>query len=359
MSITRRQFATAIGVLGAGFVVGCTPGASGTAGSGSTAAGSGAGAAGSSPTDPRDAGIVRSSTFAFDTLVDIGVYGDQSAIDSAFALCERYDGLLSAQREGSDVWRINHAAGAPVEVAPETADVISKSLEFCRLSEGAFDITIGTVSLLWDFNEGVRPSDEAIAQALPHIDWRGVSVSGTTVQLADPAQMIDLGGIAKGWIADSLADHLRQQGIESAIINLGGNVFALGEKPSGAPWLVGLRDPNVSAGKAVATIEVRNASVVTSGLYERHFELDGVDYYHILDHRTGYPAQTDVRADTVVTPLSLTGDGLSTTLFILGSERGRAFAESQPNVEALFTLEGGGTVQTSGFSQYNYQLLDQ
>lgn len=308
-------------------------------------------------TEDLDAGIERASTFAFDTLVDLSLYGDRSILDEAIAACAHYDTLFSMQQEGSDVWRINHAQGSFCEVHPDTADLIAKALTFCEISGGVFDITIGSVSSLWDFKEGVKPDDAAIQAALPHVDWRRVEVRGNQVRLEDPGAAIDLGGIAKGWIADALADLFRSRGVTSGIINLGGNVFALGEKPSGSPWIVGIRDPNASGGKSVATIEVRDRSVVTSGLYERHFELDGVDYYHILDPGTGYPALTDVRSDTVVSDLSLEGDGLSTTLFIYGSDRGAAAVEARDGMEAMFMTEDGSVVCTSGFSAYQYTAL--
>lgn len=307
--------------------------------------------------DDPDAAITRASTFAFDTVVDLGIYGNQSILDEALAACNRFDQLFSLQREGSDIWNINHAAGAPCEVAPDTADVIMKSLAFCAASEGTFDITIGAVSTLWDFKEGIKPDDAVIQEAITHVNWKNVSVQGTTVQLSDPLAALDLGGIAKGWIADALADLFRTRGVTSGIINLGGNVFALGEKPSGKPWLVGIRDPNTRAGKSVATVEVRNRSVVTSGLYERHFVLDGVDYYHILDPQTGYPAKTDIKSDTIISERSLDGDGLSTTLFIYGSQHAAQSIENRGDIEAIFMTDDGHTSFSSGFDTYHYRKL--
>lgn len=304
-----------------------------------------------------DEGILKSTFFNFDTVIDLSVYGDQSVLDAAQTACQRYEELFSMQLEGTDVWRINHAAGAPTEVDPDTADLIGKALEFCEASSGAFDITIGTVSQLWDFEEGVKPDDSTIQAAIPHINWKNVQVEGNTVTLLDPETAIDLGGIAKGWIADALAQLYRDNGVTSGLINLGGNVYALGTKPSGKLWTIGLRDPNVSDGAAVATLSIDNKSVVTSGLYERHFELDGVDYYHILDPKTGYPAITDLRADTIISDLSLDGDGLSTTAFIFGSSDGMDFVESRGDIDAVFMLEDGSTVFSTNIDQYNYQVL--
>lgn len=352
-TLTRRAFAIGAGAWMAAMLAGC-----GTGGSASSTSSSSAGSTTTAYDTSLDDGIKRISSFAFDTVIDLSLYGDQSVLDEAVAACDRYDQLFSAQTEGSDVWRINHAAGQPVQVDPETAKLIKDSLVFCEASNGVFDITIGAVSLLWDFDAYIKPDDAAIQAALPHIDWRNVQVEGSTVTLADPLAAIDLGGIAKGWIADALATLFRSRGVSSGLINLGGNVLAVGQKPSGKPWTIGLRDPNTSAGKAVATIEVCDKSVVTSGLYERHFVQDGVDYYHILDPKTGYPAITDVRADTIVSDLSLEGDGLSTTLFIFGSSRGIDEIEKRADVEALFTLDNGSTRQSSGFGDLDYQVLE-
>lgn len=349
-ALSRRAFVVGGGVLAACVLAGC----SGSKGTGGT---SSAGADKAFAAD-EDADIHQASTFAFDTVVELSLYGDASVLDRAVDECARYDKLFSAQRQDSDIWRINHAGGVPVEVDPDTARLIRDSLVFCESSDGVFDITIGAVSLLWDFDNAVKPADADIKAALPHVGWRAVSAEGNVVTLADPLAAIDLGGIAKGWITDRLVDLYRANGIESGLVDLGGNVFALGQKPSGALWTIGLRDPNVSAGKAVATIEVRNRSVVASGLYERHFEQDGVDYYHILDPKTGYPAVTDLRADTVVTERSVDGDGLSTTLFIDGSVLGMHQAEQREDVEVLFVLDDGSTIESSGFDALGYRMLD-
>ena len=347
-ALSRRAFVIGAGATAACLLAGCSaegPSSSSSQSSSTTAA------------TAADADIRSTTTFAFDTVVELSVYGDADILEAAVEACTRYDQLFSAQREGSDVWRINHAAGQPVTVDADTADLIKKSLEFCQASNGMFDITIGAVSLLWDFDNAVKPSDEAIAAALPHIGWRNVQVSGNTVTLTDSEAAIDLGGIAKGWIADALADLYRDRGASAGLINLGGNVYAVGQKPSGKPWTVGLRNPNMAGGSAVSTIEVRDKSVVTSGLYERHFTLDGVDYYHILDPRTGYPVATDLRADTVISDSSLDGDGMSTTLFIYGSKKGLETVEDRSDIDVLFTLSDDSTVQSSGFGDYNYKVL--
>lgn len=307
--------------------------------------------------DDLDASALKSTFFNFDTVIDLSIYGDQSVLDAAEAACERYENLFSMQKEDTDVWRINHAGGAPTEVDPDTADLISASLRYCKDSEGMFDITIGSVSQLWDFEAGVKPDDAAIQAALPHVDWHKVVVEDNTVTLLDPEAAIDLGGTAKGWIADALCKLFRDKGVTSGLINLGGNVLTLGSKPSGKPWTIGLRDPDTSDGQAVATVQIVDKSVTTAGRYERHFTFDGVDYYHILDPKTGYPAVTDLKAITLITTLSLDADGLDTVLFMFGSDKGMEYVEEDDDLDAIFVTNDGQTLFSSGMDRYDYTSL--
>lgn len=178
--------------------------------------------------------------------------------------CAYFEGKLSRAIEGSDVWNINHAAGAPVEVAPETADVIARSLAYSRASGGLFDVTIGAVSSLWDFVAGVKPADEAIEQAISHVGYENVSVEGTLVTLADPEARLDLGGIAKGYIADDVVRMLREGGCTQASLSLGGNVYVMGKSFDGDEWNVGVQDPNGERDEVVAlyAIDARSALAV-------------------------------------------------------------------------------------------------
>ncbi len=377
--LTRRAALAGAAVLAGGAVLslaGC-----GTAGSAGSAAAGSAGPAGSAAADAGSASLSAAASagagtaastssasptsasasdelasrvfFAFDTIVTVkgvGITGEM--FDQLAAACQRYDGLLSAQTEGSDVARINEAGGKPVEVDPDTADCIARSLEVCELFDGSFDITIGSVSLLWDFQNGVKPADDAIAEAVGHVDYHGVTVDGTTVTLADPKAKIDLGGSAKGWIADRLTRMLADWGIDSAIVDLGSSsIYALGTKPGGALWRLGLRDPVSPDGSPLGVIEVADRAVVTSGLYDQHFEQDGVDYCHILDPRTGYPVETDILALTAVLGDSMLGDGLTTAFFVLGAEGARKWVADHPDrdVEAVFIDDNDQPHPTEGF----------
>lgn len=285
---------------------------------------------------------IQTSFFCFDTACSVGGVMSQEQLDRMQARCEAFEELFSRTIETSDVARINTAKGAPVEVSEETADLIERSLSYSRDSNGLFDITIGAVSSLWDFKEGIVPAQEQIADALPHVGYKNVQVEGTLVTLADADARIDLGGIAKGYVADVLLDELAAEGVGSAYVNLGGNVKVLGAKEDGTPWMVGVRDPDPDAdeGETIARVPLTGGSVVTSGLYERQFELDGRHYWHILDPRTGYPVETEIISASIVSKRSIDGDGLTKPLFMMSVDEGFAFLEEHGVQGLLVTMDG-------------------
>ena len=290
----------------------------------------------------------QTSFFCFDTVCAIGGVMGQGLLDAAEERCHEFEELLSRTLPQSDVGRINAAGGEAVEVDPRTADLIERALAYCEASGGLFDITIGAVSSLWDFHEGVVPTPEQIAAALPHVGYACVQVSGATVRLADPDALIDLGGIAKGYVADAILDELAAQGVRSAYVNLGGNVKVLGSKPDGSPWRVGIRDPRQDAdeGQSVARVELAGGSVVTSGLYERQFELDGKRYWHILDPRTGYPVQSRIASATIVSERSIDGDGYTKPLFMMDEGDALAWAAGHEGLQVLLIDEQGAATMS-------------
>ena len=306
--------------------------------------------------------VVKQS-FYFDTVCMISVYdmeemseeNAQKAIDDAFSLCSRYESLLSRTKEGTDVYRINHAKGEPVECDPETVEVIRKGLYYSELSEGTFDITIGRVSDLWDFHaeEPVVPSEEALREAAATVDWRGVSVEGNTVTLENPETHIDLGGIAKGYIADKVSENLRKSGVTSAIISLGGNIVCIGDKRSGGsgePFRIGIEKPYSQQAQILGSVDAVDQTVVTSGVYQRYFEADGVRYHHILDATTGYPAASDIEGVTLKAAdgMSADCDALATIFLIMGEERALAAVKEMDGIEAFIITTGGEEISTEG-----------
>lgn len=300
---------------------------------------------------------VSKTGFYLDTVVTITLYGtdDAALIQNCFDLISDYEAMLSRTAEGSDIWKLNHSEGEPVEVSKETASLLKLALRFCALSQGAFDITIAPVVDLWDFHEDGShdlPDQYLLNQALSHVDYRRISIDGTTVTLNDPQAEIDLGGIAKGYIADRLRDYLLSQNIPGAMIDLGGNILTVGVKPDGSPWRIGIRRPFAAvASDLIATVTTPGGSVVTSGTYERYFEKNGELYHHILDVSNGYPADTGLLSVSILSGSSAEGDALSTACFLLGMEKGLEQIESLDGIEALFVLDDYSIVRSSGFPE--------
>jgi len=269
-----------------------------------------------------------------DTYCTITIHGnvDAGMLDDAFSLCEELEALFSITIEGSDVWRINNSGGRPVTVDHRTIEVIKAGLVFGEWSDGMFDITIGRLSRLWDFGgEPNVPPESELNKALDTIDYRQVIISGNTVQLENPDALIDLGAIAKGFIAYEIAEFLAAQDVSGALIDIGRDVVAVGSRQDGNPWRIALQDPFGSNGDWLGIIEVKWASVLGSGTYERQFEFDNVRYHHILDPFTGMPVISDIISATVITETALLGEGLSTLAVLLGSD----------NVEDLFSRANG------------------
>ena len=253
--------------------------------------------------------------------------------------------------EDSEISAINRAGGQPVDVSDETAELIKLGIEYGELSGGLFDITIAPASTLWDFKDnesGTLPDAGALKEAVTHIDYRQIQVDKDTVTLSDPDARIDLGGIAKGYIADRLKDYLEEEGVRHALINLGGNMAAVGDRYGGGPFRIGLQKPFASEGTAMTSVEITDQSVVTSGCYERYFEKDGTIYHHILDPRTGYPIQNGLYQVTIISDSSADGDALSTACYALGLEKGMELIESLEGIEAVFVTSDYEIQATSG-----------
>lgn len=292
---------------------------------------------------------------AFDTGVQIRAYGAADictpALEQAYVDCRRYERLFSRTIPSSDISRINAARGVWVEVNVDTAELIERALAYCAASHGVFDITIGTASRLWNLKESIIPAAEVLAEAVQHVDWRGVQVNrsedAARVRLDDPMAMIDLGGIAKGWIADALDHMLERAGVCAYVIDLGGNVLVRGSKPVGSPWKVGLPHPAQGrAGSALSgTIELESGSIVTSGVYERACVHDGVLYHHVLSPHTGMPIETEYPAVSVVCERSIDAEGYSTTLLALGAKRGRELMAEHPEILQAHFISWNGEIQ--------------
>jgi len=302
-----------------------------------------------------------------DTYCTITIHGDvdNGLLDEAFALCAELERLFSITIEGSDIWRINHAEGEPVEIHSRTAEVIKAGLEFSELSDRMFDIAIGRLTRLWDFGSGEQhiPSDADIETALQSVEHAEIFVDGNSIRIAKPLRQaiidgdiirhteppgenlyawIDLGAIAKGYIADLIAGFLIERGVSGAMIDLGGDVVTVGNRVDGNPWRIALRKPFGSMDEWIGIVEASDVAVVSSGIYERQFEMDGIIYHHILDPNTGMPVDTDIVSAVVIAENGITGEGLSTIAVLVGSERVSEYFEKVSGfICAVLVLEDG------------------
>lgn len=307
---------------------------------------------------------VTKTGFYFDTVISITLYGQEktSYIDKCFDLAETYESYFSTTIETSDVAQINSHIGEPVTVHEETVELIRKGMDYYETSNGKFDITIGKLTSLWDFSGGENnvPSSAEIESYLPSVDASGIVIDKNTVMLTRPDSAIDLGGIAKGYIADRMKEYLNSQGITSGTINLGGNVLVLGPKEyqDKKTYTIGIQEPFAQDGTSIAAVTITDESVVTSGIYQRYFEKDGVLYHHILDPDTGYPCENDLASVTIINHSSVDGDALSTVCFMMGLEKGMDYVESLDDTEAIFITRDGDVYYTTGIgTKIPFELL--
>jgi thiamine biosynthesis lipoprotein len=295
--------------------------------------------------------------FYLGTVVTLIIY-DKNAeelMDGAMLEIERLENLLSGNIEESDISRINSAAGIEtVEVSAETHEVITKGIEYYETSSGLFDISIGPLVDLWGIGttNARVPTQDEINIAMANIDIDAIISDGKRVILLNEGMKIEVGGIAKGYIADRVAEYLKENGCDGAIINLGGNVLTVGEKPDGTKWRIGIQNPFEPTGTYIRVVEVEEMSVVTSGSYERFFTEDGITYHHILDPNTGYPVETDIAGVSIISSKSVDGDGLSTTVFALGYEKGISLIELISGVECIIILKDGNIQYSSGIAEF-------
>lgn len=291
----------------------------------------------------------------FDTVVRIEILDavDEDVLKGCEEICRKYHSMFSNKIEDSEISRINSAGGNPVEVSDETVRLIKKGVYYGDLSNGAFDITIAPVSNLWDFHAETPapPAPEAVNEAVSHVDYKNILIKDNTVQLLDPYAAIDVGGIAKGYIADLVKKYLKEQGVKHAIINLGGNVLTLGGRLDGSDYNIGIQKPFDIAGEPITSVRISNKSVVTSGTYQRYFEADGRIFHHILDPHTGYPCDNNLNSVTIITNSSLTADALSTTCFLLGYDKSIRMIEQLGNVDAVFITKDNKIRYSKNFQQ--------
>jgi len=290
------------------------------------------------------------SVFAMDTCITIQAYGRyaKAALDDVENQIYTMDEQWSVTDEGSEIYAANHSGGKPVSIGADTSQLINFALTMARNTDGALDPTIYPVLMAWGFTteEYHVPSQEELNGLLPLVDYKKISLTDTTLAVPNGMQL-DLGAVAKGYAGDKAVDILRNHGVTSALVNLGGNVQTIGAKPDGSLWRIGVRNPFTDSNLGV--LEIKDVAVVTSGGYERYFtDSEGNVYWHILDPDTGCPADSGLASVTVVAPEGKMCDALSTALFVMGTEKAVDFWHNSQNFEMLLVTIDGGIYLTEG-----------
>ncbi|WP_235015342.1 FAD:protein FMN transferase [Oceanicoccus sp. KOV_DT_Chl] len=282
---------------------------------------------------------------AVELWADTGAGGEQ-AIEAVMVEMRRIDALMSPYKESSELARLNKlAADKPVNVSTELFSLIEKALWYSRISDGAFDITFASAGQLYDYRAGQRPDEKTLQQAAALIDFNGVLLDqkNVTVSFSHPGMRIDLGGIAKGHAVDRGIAILQQQGIQAAVVSAGGDSRMLGDRGD-RPWVIGIKHPRAANEQAVK-IPLSNTALSTSGDYERFYIEDGVRYHHILDPRSGKSVEA-IQSVSILAPLAVDSDALSTTVFVLGIEKGLALVNRLPGIDAII-IDGSGKLHYS------------
>ncbi len=361
----------------------------------------------------KETSFLTTSGFAFNTTYTITVYqgGTQKTLDTCVSKCADYEQVFSRTSKNSELYQINQIETLYLTVVEQAMDlkdsftkkrsytkeqcesivkqieqkktkentvkysirqdgsitfeisallerIVKKGLEYSKKSDGRFDIAIEPVSSLWDFTvkKPTVPDEQKIEKALAYVDYQKIALDDQKLTFQMPGMGIDLGGIAKGFIADELKAYLEKKGVKSAVIDLGGNVLCIGKKDPKTPFHIGIQQPFADRNETIAAVSVDGLSIVSSGIYERYFKTeDGTLYHHILNPKTGYSYDNDLMAVTILSKKSVDGDGLSTSCFAMGKKEGLAFINNIDDVEAVFITKDEKMHYSRGFSKYLYQ----
>lgn len=300
---------------------------------------------------------VERSLFAMNTYMTFTAYGEdaQAALQEAEECIQQVEGLWSVTDKDSEIYQANHSGGQPVTVSEETAEIISFALEMAQRTGGALDPTIYPVLTAWGFTTDSKqvPSQQQIAQLLEQVGYDRIQINGSELTVPDGMEL-DLGAVGKGYTADLVTEILRRHGVTSALISLGGNIQAIGSRPDGSDWRLGIRAPWESGNLGVLTVS--DAAVVTSGGYENYFDDEqGNIYWHILDPSTGYPADSGLQSVTIVGREGKMCDALSTALFVMGAQSAEQYWRENGGFEMLLVTDSGEILITEGIAE-NFTL---
>ncbi len=303
---------------------------------------------------------VTKSIFALDTIINITVYDikNEKVLDKAIDLIDKYENIYSKTIESSEMYRLNNRTLPSVsdtpytyEISNELKELLNYGLEYSKLSNGALDITIEPITSLWDFKaeQPQIPDEGLIKEAINKVGYEGVVLEDNIIHLKDEDITLELGALAKGFIADKVKEYLVSQGVKSAIIDLGGNILTIGGKNNKDPFRIGIQKPFAGRNEIVASMDIHDQSVVTSGIYERYLTLGGKTYHHLLNPKTGFPFDNNLISVTIISPKSVDGDGLSTTCFALGLEKGIDLINNLEDVYGIFITKDYELYYSEGF----------
>lgn len=312
--------------------------------------------------------LISETAFYFDTFITIQVYDCKDnynnnvesredlieLIDNALALCGKYEMVFSKTNINSELYKLNNSSKENIKISKELYDIIDKSLYYSKLTDGKFDVTISKLSDVWNFKKERVPDELMIFHKLRSVDYNNIALTDINdnyyITLKNDTE-IDLGGIAKGYIADKLKFYLTKNGISSGIINLGGNIVVIGDKPNHSDYNIGIQEPFSDDGTSICSVNVSDKSVVTSGVYERMFEKDGVLYHHIIDPDTGYPSDSGLYSATIISDKSVDGDALSTICVLLGASDAIELINSIDGVECILVTEDYELILSEGLNK--------
>ena len=306
---------------------------------------------------------ISKTNFFLGTVVEISMYNqlDEAIIDKAFDRISEIERKMTINNaETSEIIALNNASGKnEVKLSSDTFYVMEKGKQYSEMANGKFDITIGPIVKLWNIGTeyAAVPKKSKLEEAVRLVDYKNLTLSkeNQSAMLKEAGMKVDLGAIAKGYAADEAARILKENGVENAIVNLGGNVMTVGGSTSGSPWKIGIQDPFNPRGDILGVVSIKNQTVVTSGTYERYFEENGKKYHHILNPYTGYPIENNLHSVSIITDKSIDGDGLSTTTLLIGLEEGMELIESLEQVDAIFITSDKKVYVSSGLKD-NFKI---
>ena len=319
-------------------------------------------------TDSKTGSIITyQQSFQLDTEITISIYDDKETdsktFDAIFDKIDYYEKMISKTIETSEVSQINKNAGvAPVAVSDEIIEMLDIAIGYAEASGGLFDVTIGPVVELWGIgtDHAAVPSDAELKDNMAKVNYKNLEIDreNKTVYLKEKGMLLDLGAIAKGYIADQIKTEMLDSGIKSGIISLGGNILTIGEKPTGLAWAIGVRNPEIEESvKELGILTLKDVSIVSSGVYERYFTANNQRYHHIINPFTGYPEQNDIMSITIVSDRSVDGDSLSTTTFLMGLEKGYEYIQSLEGIGAVITMKDK-SVYVTDYLKDTFILVD-